>query len=97
MANASESLLDHRIVQCISLEKHRSAAQVLLRWGVQRGTSVIPKTSDVTRMKENLQLFDFELSDDEMQSISELDRHRRFNDPGVFCESAFDTFCPIYE
>ena len=84
MANASESLLDHRIVQCIALEKHRSAAQVLLRWGVQRGTSVIPKTSDVTRMKENLQLFDFELSDDEMQSISELDRQRRFNDPGVF-------------
>ena len=48
-------------------------------------------------MKENLQLFDFELSADEMQSISDLDRHRRFNDPGVFCESAFNTFCPIYE
>lgn len=97
MASASESLLDHRIVQCIALEKHRSAAQVLLRWGVQRGTSVIPKTSDVARMKENLQVFDFELSADEMQSISDLDRDRRFNDPGVFCESAFNTFCPIYE
>ncbi len=97
MASASESLLDHRIVQCIALEKHRSAAQVLLRWGVQRGTSVIPKTSEVARMKENLQLFDFELTADEMQSISDLDRHRRFNDPGVFCESAFNTFCPIYE
>jgi len=97
MASASESLLDHRIVQCIALAKHRSAAQILLRWGVQRGTSVIPKTSDVARMQENLQLFDFELSEDEMQSISGLDRNRRFNDPGVFCESAFNTFCPIYE
>jgi len=97
MASASESLLDHRIVQCIALAKHRSTAQILLRWGVQRGTSVIPKTSDVARMQENLQLFDFELSEDEMQSISGLDRHRRFNDPGVFCESAFNTFCPIYE
>ena len=97
MASPSESLLDHPIVQCIALEKHRSAAQVLLRWGVQRGTSVIPKTSDVARMKENLQLFDFELTEVEMQSIAGLDRHRRFNDPGVFCESAFNTFCPIYE
>jgi len=97
MAAPHESLLDHSVVQCIALEKHRSAAQVLLRWGVQRGTSVIPKTSRVARMKENLQLFDFELSPDEMQSISGLDRHRRFNDPGVFCETAFHTFCPIYE
>ena len=97
MAAPSESLLDHSIVQCIALEKRRSAAQVLLRWGVQRGTAVIPKTTSVARMQENLQLFDFELSADEMQSISDLDRARRFNDPGVFCESAFNTFCPIYE
>lgn len=97
MAAPHESLLDHSIVQCIALEKHRSAAQVLLRWGVQRGTSVIPKTTSLARMKENLEIFDFELSNEEMRSISELDRHRRFNDPGVFCESAFNTFCPIYE
>ena len=97
MAAPSESLLDHSIVQCIALENRRSAAQVLLRWGVQRGTAVIPKTTSVARMQENLQLFDFELSADEMQSISDLDRQRRFNDPGVFCESAFNTFCPIYE
>ena len=97
MAAPSESLLDHSIIQAIALDKHRSAAQVLLRWGVQRGTSVIPKTNSVARMTENLRLFDFELSADEMQSISDLDRNRRFNDPGVFCESAFNTFCPIYE
>ena len=97
MAAPHESLLDHPIVQCIALEKHRSTAQVLLRWGVQRGTSVIPKTTSVARMKENLEIFDFVLSADEMQSISSLDRQRRFNDPGVFCESAFNTFCPIYE
>ncbi len=97
MAHQSESLLDHAIVQCIAMEKRKSAAQVLLRWGVQRGTSVIPKTTSPDRMKENLEIFDFELTDEEIRSISALDRHRRFNDPGVFCESAFNTFCPIYE
>jgi D-xylose reductase len=48
-------------------------------------------------MAENLNIFDFELSDEDMASITALDRSRRFNDPGVFCESAFNTFCPIYE
>ena len=97
MASQSESLLDNPIVQCIGMEKGKSAAQVLLRWGVQRGTSVIPKTSTSDRMAENLNIFDFELSQSDMDAISGLDRGRRFNDPGVFCESAFNTFCPIYE
>lgn len=97
MASLSESLLDNPVVQCIGLEKGKSAAQVLLRWGIQRGTSVIPKTLNPERMAENLNLFDFELSPSDMDAISGLDRGRRFNDPGVFCESAFNTFCPIYE
>ncbi len=97
MASRSESLLDNPIVQCIGLDKRKSAAQVLLRWGVQRGTSVIPKTSTLERMEENLNIFDFELSQADMDAISALDRGRRFNDPGVFCEGAFNTFCPIYE
>jgi D-xylose reductase len=97
MASPSDSLLDNRIIQCIGLERGRSAAQVLIRWGIQRGTSVIPKTSIVERMKENLNVFDFELSESDMQAISHFNQHRRFNDPGVFCETAFGTFCPIYE
>ena len=40
---------------------------------------------------------DFALSAEEMRAISSLDRNRRFNDPGVFCESAFNTYFPIYE
>lgn len=97
MALPSDSLLDNRIIQCIALQYGKSAAQVLLRWGVQRGTSVIPKTSSAERMAENLNIFDFELTAEDMDMISSLDQSRRFNDPGVFCESAFNTFCPIYE
>jgi D-xylose reductase len=97
MAIPEDSLLDHRIIQCLALNYGKSAAQILLRWGVQRGTSVIPKTSSPDRMAENLNIFDFELSAQDMDAISSLDQARRFNDPGVFCESAFGTFCPIYE
>jgi len=68
-----------------------------LRWGVQRGTAIIPKTSKPERMLENLSLFDFELNAQEMIGISTLNKNRRFNDPGMFCEAAFGTFHPIYD
>jgi len=75
----------------------KTPAQIVIHWAVQRGTAAIPKTSKVERLRENLSVFDFELSTEEMTAISALDRHRRFNDPGVFCEPAFNTFFPIYE
>ncbi len=97
MAQADESVLEHSTIGSIAESVGRTAAQVLLRWGVQRGTAVVPKTSNIDRLKENLAIFDFSLSDEQMSAISRLDRHRRFNDPGDFCEAAFNTFFPIYE
>lgn len=97
MADQDESLLKHAVVNRVAAECDRTPAQVLLRWGIQRVTSVVPKTSRADRLKENLAVFDFELTDQQMASISELNRNRRFNDPGDFAESAFNTFFPIYE
>lgn len=62
----------------------KSPAQVLLRWAVQRGTSVIPKASQLHHMAENANIFDFELTEDEMAKISALNQNIRFNDPGVY-------------
>jgi D-xylose reductase len=70
---------------------------VVLRWAVQRGTAIIPKTSKVERLVENIDLFNFSLSVEEMDSIGGLNKNKRFNDPGHFCEIAFNTFFPIYE
>lgn len=97
MARQEESLLQQPVVLAAAERLDRSAAQVLLRWGVQRGTAIIPKTSRVTRLAENLALFDFELSSQEMEAISALNCNRRFNDPGLFCELAFGKFYPIYD
>ena len=52
----------------------KSAAQVMLRWHLQRGVVVIPKSTHLTRMEENLQVFDFTLSDEEMDLIAALDK-----------------------
>ncbi len=97
MAEADESVLRQPVVQEIAAATGKTPGQVVLRWGVQRGTSIVPKTSRVERLKENLAIFDFKLTDEQMQKISALNLNRRFNDPGHFAEAAFNTFFPIYE
>jgi D-xylose reductase len=97
MAHADEAVLDRAVVRETARRHNKTPAQVVLRWGMQRGTAVVPKTARPGRLAENLAVFDFELSAEEMREISGLDRGRRFNDPGVFAEAAFHTFCPIYE
>lgn len=97
MAERSDTLLEHPLIRGIAADRGRTPAQVLLRWGVQRGTAVVPKTVRVERLAENLAIFDFELTSEQMSAISGLNQNRRYNDPGVFCELAFRTFCPIYE
>lgn len=57
----------------ISAKYGKSVAQVILRWLIQRGVVVIPKTVNKERMKQNLDLFDFELSDQDLVEIQSLD------------------------
>ena len=97
MADQNESVLNENAVKVAAKRLNRTPAQVVLRWALQRDTAVIPKTSKKERLIENQSLFDFELSNQEMSDISNLNVDRRFNDPGVFCESAFNTFFPIYD
>ena len=53
----------------------KTAAQVILRWHLQRGTVVIPKSTHIERMKENFEVFDFELSPEDMKVIAGLDKN----------------------
>lgn len=56
-------------------EKHnRTTAQIILRWHLQRGIVVIPKSTHAERMKENFDVFDFELTKEEMSTIALLDK-----------------------
>lgn len=63
-------------------EKHgKTPAQVLLRWSTQRGIAVIPKSNNPDRLQQNLHVNDFDLAKEDLQQISGLDQHLRFNDP----------------
>lgn len=52
----------------------KSVAQVILRWQIQRGIVVIPKSTHIERMKENFDVFNFNLSQEDMTAISALDK-----------------------
>ncbi|XP_028191114.1 NADP-dependent D-sorbitol-6-phosphate dehydrogenase-like [Glycine soja] len=62
----------------------KTVAQIALRWGIQRNTVVIPKLSKLERLKENFQVFDFELSKEDMELIGSICRKYRTNQPAVF-------------
>lgn len=65
------------IINNIAQKYGKSPAQIMLRWHVQRNVIVIPKSSNIVRMKENIDIFDFELDDDDMSQIKKLEQGRR--------------------
>jgi len=66
--------LGHPVVAGIAQRLGRTPAQVMLRWAVQHGAIVIPKSSRRERIRSNAQIFDFELGDGDMQALDGLDR-----------------------
>jgi len=82
---AQGTVLGDAVIVSIAEKADKTPAQVTLRWHIQRGDIVFPKSVTRSRVEENFAIFDFELSDDDMQSITELDRNERTGpDPDTF-------------
>jgi len=71
---AQGKVLDDEIIEGIADMHGKTPAQVVLRWHIQRGDIVFPKSVSPERMKSNFEIFDFSLNDDNMRAISGLDR-----------------------
>lgn len=66
-------------VFCLLAEKYgKTAVQIILRWHIQRGNIVFPRSVNPQHIRENIDIFDFELTDKEMQQINALDKNVRF-------------------
>ena len=72
-AEGNHGIFTHPILSAIGKKYGKSAAQVALRWNVQRGVVVIPKSVHKERIEQNLDIWDFALSDDDMAEIAKLD------------------------
>lgn len=88
-------LFENETIKSIADKHAKTPAQVLLRWATQRNVAVIPKSNNPDRLAANLDVCSFDLSQDEIKSISALDRNLRFNNPpSVSCRLGQTAFAP---
>ncbi|EIW13113.1 2,5 diketo-D-gluconic acid-like reductase NADP dependent (promiscuous) [Lactiplantibacillus pentosus KCA1] len=73
-AEGKHDIFNQPIIQAIAESHHKTTGQVILRWLLQRGITVIPKSVHPERMAENMAVFDFELSTSEMATLASLDK-----------------------
>jgi 2,5-diketo-D-gluconate reductase A len=82
---AQGDLLEDGTVETVAAHHGRTPAQAILRWHLQLGNVVIPKSANSERIRQNFELFDFELSEDDMAALERLDSGERIGpDPSTF-------------
>lgn len=93
----SDEVLKDPVITQLAKKYNRTPGQIVLRWAVQQGVAVIPKSEKMEHLQENHKVSGWLLSAQDMNEIDALNRNQRFNDPGVYCEQKFGCFCPIFE
>ena len=75
MGQGKNNFFEHEVLTAIGKKYGKTASQVGLRFLVQQGIPVIPKSTSIVRMEENMQIFDFVLSEEDMQTLKALNMH----------------------
>lgn len=78
LGHGDTALLKDALLMELGEKYKKSTAQIILRWHIQDGNIVISGSKNPEHIKDNVDLFDFSLTDEEMQKIKELDRHARY-------------------
>ena len=73
LAEGKHGIFSHPVLTAVGEKYGKSAAQIALKWNVQRNVVIIPKSTHIERMEQNMDIWDFELTADEMAEISNLD------------------------
>lgn len=96
LAKNQDSTLSSPTVLNIAQEHGKSCAQIMLRWNIQTGATLVCKTSTPTRLEKNMDILGFELSQNNLERLSKLDKGIKFNDPAVFMKR-MNAFLPIFD
>lgn len=78
IGHGDKGLIQEPLFTRLAQKYHKTNVQIILRWHIQEGTIVFPRTMNPVHMKENLDIFDFELTNEEMNEIRALDNGKRF-------------------
>lgn len=76
----TQTLFNDETISSIAKAHNKTSAQVILRWHLQAGNIAIPGSSNEAHIQENYEIFDFKLSDEEMQKLTDIDKNERFAD-----------------
>ena len=76
-ARMDEKLINNQILKDIALKYNKKVTQIILRWNIQLGYIPIPKTSNKQRLKENIDIFDFKLTEEDMNKINLINENYR--------------------
>ena len=81
LGHGNKDLLENETIVSLAKKYNKNVGQIILRWIYQEGVVSLPKSTNPERMKGNIDIFDFELTDDEMQKMSRLDTGKATHNP----------------
>ena len=95
IGHGDKSLIDNEIFTKLGKKYNKTNVQIILRWHIQKGNVVFPKSTNPKHIKENSEIFDFNLTNDEMEEINKLGKTKRFfNMPLEKQEEFFKSWTP---
>lgn len=78
LGHGDASLISNPVFTEIGKKYNKTSAQAILRWHIESGIIAIPCTRNISHLSENIDVFDFELSDEDMKTISDINRNKRY-------------------
>ena len=81
LGHALTNIFNEEVIKKLAEKYKKTPAQIILRWNIQRGIITIPKSQKPERIKENFEIFDFEMTEDEIKEIDALEgKQKRIQD-----------------
>ena len=94
LGHGDKALLQEKVFEKLGKKYGKSAVQIILRWHMQKGFIVIPGSSNPAHVKSNFEVFDFSLTDGEMQEIAALDKNKKYYNATPAQEKAYANMHP---
>ena len=97
LGHGDTSLMNEEVFKKLGKKYHKTPAQIILRWHTQMGFIVIPGTKNVDHVRENFDIFDFKLTDEDMKEIAKINKNERYYTRTDEMLKQFATWQPEYE